>query len=167
MTSACRTARDVDGRVAVEAVAFLVAVQGGHIGDAGAPPAHHERIGGGFPATTASPGRGMVTTTPSPSPATSASRAPLMVMGIGPRWFGTSGFRGGFGCRSPGTGAIMMKRTVAWAADNTPRDKVPDRLEEDVRLQDGRYKRLVQWSPESRAQRSPNMIVYNVTYETD
>ena len=30
-----------------------------------------------------------------------------------------------------------------------------------------RYKRLVQWSPESRAQRSPNMIVYNVTYETD
>ena len=61
----------------------------------------------------------------------------------------------------------VMKSTVAWAADNTPRDKVPDRLEEDVRLQDGRYKRLVQWSPESRAQRSPNMIVYNVTYETD
>ena len=64
-------------------------------------------------------------------------------------------------------GAIMMKRTVAWAADNTARDKVPDRLEEDVRLQDGRYRRLVQWFPESRAQRSPNMIVYNVTYETD
>ena len=64
-------------------------------------------------------------------------------------------------------GAIMMKRTVAWAADNTARDKVPDRLEEDVRLQDGRYRRLVQWSPESRAQRSPNMIVYKVTYETD
>ena len=61
----------------------------------------------------------------------------------------------------------MMKRTVAWAADNTARDKVPDRLEEDVRLQDGRYKRLVQWSPESWAQWSPNMIVYNVTYETD
>ncbi len=64
-------------------------------------------------------------------------------------------------------GAIMMKSTVAWAADNTPRDKVPDRLEEDVRLQDGQYKRLLQWSPESRAQRSPNMIVYKVTYETD
>lgn len=61
----------------------------------------------------------------------------------------------------------MIKSTVAWAADNTPRDKVPNKLEEDVRLQDGRYKRLVQWSPESRAQRSPNMIVYNVTYETD
>ena len=64
-------------------------------------------------------------------------------------------------------GAIMMKCTVAWAADNTPRDKVADRLEEDVRLQDGRYKRLLQWSPEYRAQRSPNMIVYKVTYETD
>jgi hypothetical protein len=61
----------------------------------------------------------------------------------------------------------MEKNTVAWAADNTPRDKVPDRLEEDVRLQDGRYVRLVEWSPEARAQQSPNMIVYNVTYETD
>jgi hypothetical protein len=64
-------------------------------------------------------------------------------------------------------GAIMMKRTVAWAADNTPRDKVPDRLEEDVRLQDARYRRLVHWSPESRAQGSANMIVYEVAYETD
>jgi hypothetical protein len=61
----------------------------------------------------------------------------------------------------------MMKSTVAWAADNTQPDKVPHRLAEDVRLQDGHYQRLVQWSPESRAQRSPNMIVYNVTYETD
>ena len=55
----------------------------------------------------------------------------------------------------------------AWAAEHTPRDKVPHRLEEDVRLQVGRYKRLAHWSPESRAQRSPNMIVYNVTYETE
>jgi hypothetical protein len=70
-------------------------------------------------------------------------------------------------CRSPGTGAIMMKHTVAWAADNTPRDKVPNRLEEDVRLQDGRYERLVQWFPKYRAPRSPNMIVHNVIYETD
>jgi hypothetical protein len=61
----------------------------------------------------------------------------------------------------------MKKSTVAWAADNTSRDKVPHRLEEDVRLQDGRYKRLVEWSPKARAQQSPNMIVYNVTYETD
>ena len=61
----------------------------------------------------------------------------------------------------------MKKSMVAWAADNTPRDKVPTRLEEDVRLQDGRYKRLVEWSAEARAQQSPNMIVYNVTYETD
>jgi len=61
----------------------------------------------------------------------------------------------------------VIKSTVAWAADNTPRDKVPNKLEEDVRLQDGRYKRLVQWFLESRAQRSSNMIVYNVTYETD
>ena len=61
-----------------------------------------------------------------------------------------------------------MTHTVAWVAENTPRDKVPHRLEEDVRcLRDGRYKRLVHRSPESRAQRSPNMIVYNVTYETD
>jgi hypothetical protein len=72
--------------------------------------------------------------------------------------------------RAPRPGCFtlaVIKSTVAWAADNTPRDKVPNKLEEDVRLQDGRYKRLVQWSPESRAQRSPNMIVYNVTYETD
>ena len=61
----------------------------------------------------------------------------------------------------------MLKRTVAWAADNTQRDKVPDRLEEDVRLQDGRYKRIVQWSPESRAQRPHNMIVYNMASQTD
>lgn len=61
----------------------------------------------------------------------------------------------------------MKKITVAWAAENTPRDKVRDRLEEDVRLQDGRYERLVEWSPEARAQQSPNMIVYSVTYETD
>jgi hypothetical protein len=60
----------------------------------------------------------------------------------------------------------MVKTTVAWAADNTSRDKVPNRLEEDVRLQDGKYKRLVKWSPEARAQNSPDMIVYNVTYET-
>jgi hypothetical protein len=60
----------------------------------------------------------------------------------------------------------MVKSTVAWAADNTPRDKVPSRLEEDVRLQDGQYKRLVEWSPEARAQNSRDMIVYNVTYET-
>jgi hypothetical protein len=60
----------------------------------------------------------------------------------------------------------MVKSTVAWAADNTPRDKVPNRLEEDVRLQDGQYKRLVEWSPEARAQNSRDMIVYNVTYET-
>ena len=44
-----------------------------------------------------------------------------------------------------------MKRTSAWAADSTPRDEEPDRLEKDIRLQDGRYKRLVQWSPQSRA----------------
>ena len=25
----------------------------------------------------------------------------------------------------------------------------------------------MEWSPEARAQQSPNMIVYNVTYETD
>ena len=61
----------------------------------------------------------------------------------------------------------MIKHTVAWAADNTPRDKVPNRIEEDVRLQDGHYKRLVRWVPESRSQRQPKMIVYNVTYETD
>jgi hypothetical protein len=66
-----------------------------------------------------------------------------------------------------GSRQAMMKNTVAWAADSTPRDKVPHRLAEDVRLQDRHYKCLVQWSPESRAQRSPNMIVYNVTYETD
>lgn len=36
----------------------------------------------------------------------------------------------------------MMTHTVAWAAENTR-------------------------SPESRAQRSPNMILYNVTYETE
>jgi hypothetical protein len=61
----------------------------------------------------------------------------------------------------------MTTHTVAWAAEHTPRDKVPHRLEEDARLQVGRYKRLAHWSPESRAQRSPNMIVYNVTYETE
>ena len=93
-------------------------------------------------------------------------------------WIGSNdnvGHRGlrslGFGSASDASalefGAIMMKRTVAWAAGNTPRDKLPDRREEDVRLQDGRYKRLLQWSPESRAQWSPNMIVYKVTYETD
>ena len=60
----------------------------------------------------------------------------------------------------------VMKSTVAWAADNTPRDKVPDRLEEDVRLQDA-VQTPCAVVPESRAQRSPNMIVYNVTYETD
>jgi len=86
---------------------------------------------------------------------------------VGQRGLGLLGFGLASDAEALEFGAIMMKRTVAWAADNTPRDKVPDRLEEDVRLQDGRYKRLVQWSPESRAQRSPNMIVYRVTYETD
>ena len=86
---------------------------------------------------------------------------------VGQRGLGLLGFGLVSGAEALEFGAIKMKRTVAWAADNTPRDKVPDRLEEDVRLQDGRYRRLVQWSPESRAQRSPNMIVYNVTYETD
>jgi hypothetical protein len=60
-----------------------------------------------------------------------------------------------------------MIRTVAWAAENTPQDKVPHRLQADVRLQDRRYTRLLHWSPESRAQRSPDMFVYNVTYETE
>jgi hypothetical protein len=86
---------------------------------------------------------------------------------VGQRSLGLLGFGLASDAEALEFGAIMMKRTVAWAADNTPRDKVPDRLEEDVRLQDGRYRRLVQWSPESRAQRSPNMIVYKVTYETD
>ena len=86
---------------------------------------------------------------------------------VGQRGLGLLGFGLASDAEALEFGAIMMKRTVAWAADNTPRDKVPDRLEEDVRLQDGRYRRLVQWSPESRAQRSPNMIVYKVTYETD
>ena len=86
---------------------------------------------------------------------------------VGQRGLGLLGFGLASDAEALEFGAIMMKRTVAWAADNTPRDKVPDRLEEDVRLQDGRYKRLLQWSPEYRAQRSPNMIVYKVTYETD
>ena len=46
---------------------------------------------------------------------------------VGQRGSGLLGFGLASDAQAMEFGAIMMKRTVAWAADNTPRDKVPDK----------------------------------------
>ena len=86
----------------------------------------------------------------------------MLVSGVG-----TTGFRVGFGCPSHGIWGNHDEAHGGMGSRQHPTSRVPTRLEEVVRLQAGRYKRLVRWSPESRAQRSPNMIVYKVTYKTD
>jgi hypothetical protein len=63
-----------------------------------------------------------------------------------------------------------MATTKVWLADDTPHDKLEERLGGQVRQElaaDVRLKRVVEWSAGIRAQSAPGMMVYNVVYETE
>jgi hypothetical protein len=56
---------------------------------------------------------------------------------VGQRGLGLLGFGLASGAEALEFGAIMMKRTVAWAADNTPREKVPTDLKKTFACRTG------------------------------